>query len=279
MRCKMMKIAGWLFTALYLCTGAGPVHAQGVSPGRLELSAAAGARGAATRLPNLLGESIRRFDRSLEMVYAQLAYRKDEHVTLRLRYTNGYHPDDYILAGLDRPQRGLTAGASLLAGPYMANIEYGYYTSQDSLTLDVLHTTHRFRLPNGWAPGLATWIGNGNYDRFEWLVRAGLVVPAGQHFALEPIVLVADDGVYPEPRTHAGLNAHVSLLEKGRLVVGFARRLDADSNHHHTALLFTGSIPVLQRHRIELSIRQTVTDAERATLITLGMALGIGSPE
>ncbi|MFK7846545.1 MAG: hypothetical protein AB8G77_14695 [Rhodothermales bacterium] len=286
-----MRLTTFIFTYLLLFSIPTEVFAQATSPRRLQVSTSIGTRSTSTALNNLFGESVGRFERSLDLVHAEISFRKNDRLTIWARYSDGANPAAYVLAGIDRQLKSLYAGGKANFNQYTAALQYGYHTFGDSLYQDNVSVEQAYELKSGVITLLNTSVGIGNEDRFEWLVQGSLLFPVIEQLKIEPMLLLSKNGFETETRTHAGMRAHISLFEKGKVHLGMSREINAVASKAGTALLFTGTIPFMQWHQLNLTVQKNWTqqnrvvqntleranvNLDRTTLIAIGMTLGIG---
>ncbi len=250
-------------------------NGQSLSAGRFQLGAAIGTRGMSTEQVNFLNESVTRFDRSLNLVYAQLAFRQSDRLSFWFRYAAGYNPDAYVLGGMDRQQTSFFVGGRQQAGAYTLQLEYAYNIYQDSLYQDALMVEQAYELAGGLKPTLKSWIGIGKQALIEWMIQAGVVIPVNQQIGLEPLIIGTRTLLYPDASTMLGLRAHIGLFEKGSLKAAISRELNAPEEAR-TAFYITGAIPFMQWHQLNVTLQRNVLYPGRTTLFALGMTLGIG---
>lgn len=250
------------------------IEAKAQSVSRLQFSASLGSRGTSTEVSNLFGESVSRFERSVDLVFGEVVYQKNERVKLWARYSSGFNPGDYIFAGLDRAQSALYLGGQARTQAYVATVQYGYQSLQDSLYHDVLWTEHAYLLSSGITPTLTTWVGMGKQIDFEWMLRSGIKLPLHQHFALEPMLMLSDDDVQSKTRKYLGVTTHISMPEKGYLSLGVSRQI-SQGRKNGIAFLCSGTVPFIHQHKIIFSVQRNSIGNVHTTLFALGMTLSL----
>ncbi len=251
------------------------VNGQSLSAGRFQFSAAAGTRGTSTEQANFYDESVTRFDRSINLAYAQVAYRRSDRLSLWFRYADGYNPGEYALGGIDRQQLSFYAGGHHRAGAYSLDVEYAYHNYQDSLYQDALMAAQSYELPGGFRPTLYARIGIGKQALIEWMVQAGVVIPVGQQVGIEPVIIGTRTILDPDGSAMLGLRAHLGFFEKGSLKAAVSREINPLENPR-TAFYLTGAIPFMQWHQLNVTLQHNTLSHGRTTLFALGMTLGIG---
>lgn len=244
---------------------------------RFQFRLAAGALATTTRIPNLFDEPISNSQRSANVVYAELVYQKNEQIRFWGRYHGGLSPEPIVLAGLDRFQETIFIGGSAQTHALESRWQYGYQTFQDSLHQDILWTTHSYRFRKGVRPTIDTWLGIGDRDRIEWMLRLGIGIPVGQAVVLEPVAFYAKEGVAPDPRLHLGLQSQWDLFDFFSFKAGVSRVVTASDHRKDTAFLFDGHIPFLKDDQITFSIRRNAFGLNRSTAVAFGLVLGLGT--
>lgn len=253
-----------------------PAHSQIHTPHRLEFSASVGNRGTTTEFYNIYDEKITRIDRSADLVFGQIYFKKSERLALWMNYTNGLNPEYQVLAGFDRPQKGVYAGGRALAGPYSVVFEYGYHLFQDSLYQDNLWLDHSFDLPSGVRPRLSSGIGIGNQDRLEWMVQGSVEIPLSRFLSVEPLYVLAKNRTIQHHQSRLGIRSRIRLLEKGEISAGFAQIVSDEEEGRSSIFMFQVDIPFLERHQLQFTLHKNATEGKQTTLVALGLRTGLG---
>lgn len=291
-----MRLISLVLLYLLLFSIPTEVFAQAKSPRRLHISTAIGTRSTSATRNNFFGESVGNFERSLNLVQAEISFRKSERLDFWARYSDGFNSAAYVWAGIDRQQNSFFAGGRANFNQYTAALQYSYHTFADSLYQDNLSIEQAYELESGLITLLNTSVGIGNKDRLEWLMQGSVLFPVIEQLKIEPILLLSKNGFETETRTHAGMRAHISFFEKGMVRLSLSREINAVASKAGTAFLFTGTIPFMQWHQLNLTVQQNWTrqnripqnrgvpntleqvneNIDRTTLIALGITLGFG---
>ena len=265
-----------LLTVAAACMAHPVQTAAQLQTSRLTVKTLGGVRTSTMRTENLLGEPVERVRQHLDLVLLEATYRRSDELSLRARYQHGIQQSDPALGALNLLREGYYIGGAVTIDAYAGAVEYGYQSGPDSVNVDVLWTEHRLRLPNGLVPAVSSWIGIGDQDYLGWILRGSLRLPLHEQIDIEPLLMLSENGVSPDKRLFIGAKAHISLFEKGRLTLGFSRRMNAGNANPDHAAVITSHFPFGGRHQLNLSIQRNTSFATRSTLVALGTTLGLG---
>lgn len=244
---------------------------------RFQFRLAVGALATTTRIPNVYDEPISNSQRSADVVYAALVYQKNDQISFWARYNNGLSPEPAALTGLDHFQQMLFVGGSARTTSIVSSWQYGYQSLQDSLHHDILWTSHSYQFSKGVRPSIDTWLGVGNRDRIEWMLRFGFGIPLGQSVEIEPVVFYVKNGFALTPQLHVGLQSQWRLTGIFQIKASVSRITTGLEHRDDTAFLLDGSIPFLKNNQITFSIRHNAFDLNRTTAVAFGIVIGLGN--
>lgn len=155
--------------------------------------------------------------------FVEFAVEPRRNVRLWFQYDNGLSMDDVSLAQTDRRVPAYYVGGLVhYKRRYTTRLEYGWRNLTGDVSQKIIRTEQVFHLPRAYTLKFGGWFGPRSDHHTETIFHAGVGIPVGERFRLEPTVFFARSGLPGERQVRGLLAGEYRFKNDLRLGGGFA---------------------------------------------------------
>jgi Flp pilus assembly protein TadD len=211
--------------------------------------------------------------------FLEFAVEPKRNVRLWFQYDNGLSLDNFSLAQSNRHVPTYYVGGLVnYKRHYTTRLEFGWRTLDNNVKQKIIRTEQVFILPRAYTLKFGGWFGPRSDNRTETIFHAGVGVPVGERFRLEPTVFYSRSGLPGDSQVRGLLAGEYRFKNDIRLGGGFAggRRFSnvVLSSRAVKDVYVTFSVPVGDYLRAQTLLRhESLGNSNSITVLAFGFTV------